>query len=69
MFNVGFIGAIDVNTVADTFVRAYSSSSKITVSGNYRLRDNYADLNKNQIMISTKGKVPRRNKKIYIFGK
>jgi dTDP-L-rhamnose 4-epimerase len=49
VFNVGLGEAIDVNTVADTLVRAYDSSSKITISGNYRLgdiRDNYADLAK-----------------------
>ena len=49
MFNVGLGEAIDVNTVADTLVRAYDSSSKITIFGNYRLgdiRDNYADLAK-----------------------
>lgn len=49
VFNVGLGEAIDVNTVADTLVRAYNSNSKITISGNYRLgdiRDNYADLTK-----------------------
>lgn len=49
VFNVGLGEAIDVNTVADTLVRAYDSNSKITISGNYRLgdiRDNYADLDK-----------------------
>lgn len=49
VFNVGLGQAIDVNTVADTLVKTYKSSSKITISGNYRLgdiRDNYADLKK-----------------------
>ncbi|WP_157351610.1 NAD-dependent epimerase/dehydratase family protein [Aliarcobacter butzleri] len=49
VFNVGLGQAIDVNTVADTLVKAYNSNSKITISGNYRLgdiRDNYADLTK-----------------------
>ncbi|KLE04694.1 epimerase [Aliarcobacter butzleri L353] len=49
VFNVGLGEAIDVNTVASTLTRAYNSSSKITISGNYRLgdiRDNYADLKK-----------------------
>lgn len=49
VFNVGLGQAIDVNTVADTLVKAYNSNSKITISGNYRLgdiRDNYADLKK-----------------------
>lgn len=49
VFNVGLGEAIDVNTVASTLTRAYDSSSKITISGNYRLgdiRDNYADLKK-----------------------
>lgn len=49
VFNVGLGEAIDVNTVADTLVKAYDSNSKITISGNYRLgdiRDNYADLKK-----------------------
>lgn len=49
VFNVGLGESIDVNTVASTLTRAYNSSSKITISGNYRLgdiRDNYADLKK-----------------------
>ncbi len=49
VFNVGLGQAIDVNTVADTLVKAYDSNSKITISGNYRLgdiKDNYADLTK-----------------------
>lgn len=49
VFNVGLGEAIDVNTVADTLAKAYSSNSKITISGNFRLgdiRDNYADLTK-----------------------
>lgn len=49
VFNVGLGQAIDVNTVANTLVKVYGSSSKITISGNYRLgdiRDNYADLKK-----------------------
>lgn len=49
VFNVGLGKAIDVNTVASTLVKAYNSSSKITILGNYRLgdiKDNYADLTK-----------------------
>lgn len=49
VFNVGLGQAIDINTVANTLVKAYSSNSKIIISGNYRLgdiRDNYADLTK-----------------------
>lgn len=49
VFNVGLGVGIDVNTVANTLVKAYDSSSKITISGNYRLgdiKDNYADLKK-----------------------
>jgi dTDP-L-rhamnose 4-epimerase len=49
VFNVGLGEAIDVLTVANTLVKAYSSSSKITISKNYRLGDirhNYADLTK-----------------------
>lgn len=49
IFNVGLGEAIDVNTVANTLVKAYDSNSKITISGNYRLgdiKDNYADLTK-----------------------
>ena len=49
VFNVGFGEAIDVLTVANTLVKAYTSSSKITISKNYRLGDirhNYADLTK-----------------------
>lgn len=49
VFNVGLGEAIDVLTVANTLVTAYCSSSKITISKNYRLGDirhNYADLAK-----------------------
>jgi dTDP-L-rhamnose 4-epimerase len=49
VFNVGLGIAIDVNTVANTLVNEYKSSSKISISGNYRLgdiKDNYADLTK-----------------------
>lgn len=49
VFNVGLGQAIDVNTVANTLVNEYKSSSKISISGNYRLgdiKDNYADLTK-----------------------
>ena len=49
VFNVGLGKPIDVLTVANTLVKAYHSTSKISVSGNYRLgdiRDNYADLTK-----------------------
>ncbi len=49
VFNVGLGEAIDVLTVANTLIETYGSSSKVEISGNYRLgdiRDNYADLNK-----------------------
>jgi dTDP-L-rhamnose 4-epimerase len=49
VFNVGLGEAIDVLAVANTLVKAYSSSSKIIISKNYRLGDirhNYADLTK-----------------------
>lgn len=49
IFNIGLGSAIDVLTVAKALVRAYNSSSKITISKNYRLGDirhNYADLTK-----------------------
>ena len=49
VFNVGLGVAIDVLTVANTLINAYSSNSKITLSGNYRIGDirhNYADLGK-----------------------
>ena len=49
VFNVGLGIAIDVNTVASTLVNEYKSTSKISISGNYRLgdiKDNYADLTK-----------------------
>jgi dTDP-L-rhamnose 4-epimerase len=49
VYNVGTGIQIDVNTVAKTLVDIYESSSKITISGNYRvgdIRHNYADLSK-----------------------
>jgi dTDP-L-rhamnose 4-epimerase len=49
VFNVGLGKAINVLTVANTLVNEYNSTSKIEISGNYRLgdiRDNYADLSK-----------------------
>lgn len=49
VFNVGLGCAIDVERVANTLVKAYSSSSKIVITGSYRvgdIRDNYADLTK-----------------------
>lgn len=49
VFNVGLGQAIDVKMVAEMLVKVYDSSSKITISGSYRLgdiRDNYADLTK-----------------------
>ena len=52
--------AVDVNTVADTLVRSYGSSSKISISGNYRLGDirhNYADLSKIKIKLGFEPKV------------
>lgn len=49
VFNVGFGTGTDVLEVANTLIKAYNSSSKIVLSGNYRLGDirhNYADLSK-----------------------
>lgn len=60
VFNVGLGLAVDVNTVADTLVRSYGSSSKISISGNYRLGDirhNYADLSKIKIKLGFEPKV------------
>jgi dTDP-L-rhamnose 4-epimerase len=60
VFNVGLGKAIDVNTVASTLVDAYGSSSKVTISGNYRLgdiRDNYADLTKIEELLGFEPKV------------
>jgi len=60
VFNVGLGEAIDVLTVANTLVSAYSSSSKITISKNYRLGDirhNYADLTKIKIKLGFEPKV------------
>lgn len=60
VFNVGLGEAIDVLTVANTLVKAYSSSSKITISKNYRLGDirhNYADLTKIKSKLGFKPKV------------
>jgi len=60
VFNVGLGKAIDVLTVANTLIHAYSSSSKVTISGNYRLgdiRDNYADLSKIRTKLGFKPKV------------
>lgn len=60
VFNVGLGQAIDVLTVANTLIRAYGSSSKITLSNNYRLGDirhNYADLSKIKTMLGFNPKV------------
>ncbi len=49
IFNVGLGKSIDVLTVAKTLIKAYNSTSKITLSGNFRtgdIRHNYADLTK-----------------------
>lgn len=49
VFNVGSGVATDVLSVAQTLIDLYKSSSKIKISGNYRLGDirhNYADLTK-----------------------
>lgn len=49
VFNVGLGDAVDVNTVANTLIEAFNSSSKTEVSGNFRLGDirhNYADIEK-----------------------
>ena len=60
VFNVGLGKAIDVMTVANTLVKIYNSTSKITVSGNYRvgdIRDNYADLSKIRRMLGFEPKI------------
>ncbi len=60
VFNVGLGEAIDVLTVANTLISTYKSSSKVTISGNYRLgdiRDNYADLSKISSKLGFKPKV------------
>lgn len=60
VFNVGLGKAIDVLTVANTLIKAYSSSSKISVTGNYRLGDirhNYADLTQIETKLGFKPKV------------
>ena len=47
VFNVGSGVAVNVVSVAETLIKAYKSSSKIIMSGSYRLGDirhNYADL-------------------------
>lgn len=49
VFNVGTGVATDVITVAESLIRNYNSTSKINISGNYRLGDirhNFADLEK-----------------------
>lgn len=49
VFNVGSGIPTDVITVTNTLLKAYDSSSKVEISGNYRLGDirhNYADLTK-----------------------
>jgi dTDP-L-rhamnose 4-epimerase len=58
-FNVGSGVRVDVRTVAESLRETYSASTKITVTGNYRLgdiRDNYADLTKIE---KTLGFVPK----------
>jgi len=60
VFNVGLGKAVDVMAVANTLVKEYSSDSKITITGNYRLgdiRDNYADLSKIKEKLGFKPKV------------
>lgn len=60
VFNVGLGEAINVLRVADTLIKAYRSSSKVTVSGNYRLGDirhNFADLTKIQSKLGFEPKV------------
>ena len=60
VFNVGLGKAIDVLTVANTLVKEYGSTSKIIVTGNYRLgdiRDNYADLRKIKAKLGFEPKV------------
>lgn len=60
VFNVGLGEAIDVLTVATTLIKAYSSTSKITISKNYRLGDirhNYADLTKIKAKLGFQPKV------------
>jgi dTDP-L-rhamnose 4-epimerase len=60
VFNVGLGKAINVMTVASELVKAYDSTSKITITKNYRLgdiRDNYADLNKIKTKLGFEPKV------------
>jgi dTDP-L-rhamnose 4-epimerase len=54
VFNVGAGVPTDVITVAESLIKHYKSSSKIKISGNYRLGDirhNYADLKKIKIKL------------------
>ena len=49
IFNVGAGYALDVSKISNTLIATYKSSSRTTISGNYRLGDirhNYADLTK-----------------------
>jgi dTDP-L-rhamnose 4-epimerase len=49
IFNVGLGKGIDVLTVANALIKSYNSTSRITLSGNFRtgdIRHNYADLTK-----------------------
>ncbi|MED3778590.1 NAD-dependent epimerase/dehydratase family protein [Geobacillus stearothermophilus] len=60
VFNVGFGQKVDVLTVAKALVKEYKSSSKIIISGNYRLgdiRNNYADLTKIREILGFEPKV------------
>ncbi|MDR1975225.1 MAG: NAD-dependent epimerase/dehydratase family protein [Bacteroidales bacterium] len=57
VFNVGTGKTVDVQTVADTLLKAYNSSANTIVSGNYRLGDirhNFADISKIQKLLNFK---------------
>jgi dTDP-L-rhamnose 4-epimerase len=57
IFNVGAGIPISVLTVAKTLINLYNSSSKIKISGNYRIGDirhNYADLKKINVRLGFK---------------
>lgn len=54
VFNVGYGVPIDVITVANTLIKYYNSTSKVNISGNYRLGDirhNYADMRKIKLLL------------------
>ena len=60
IFNVRFCKAIDVVSVADELVKAYCSSSKITITENYGfsdIRDNYDGLAKMKSQLGFEKKI------------